>query len=307
MTPRSRRALRFALWSVLIGAVLEAVARSAVTGPFPCLRPSADPGLVFELRPGHYVSDGYLEHLATVTYDIDIDGCLVGTAPTPGPRVLFLGSSLGFGFGVPQARAFPAVAIERLAARGRPMGTALSCSVPGHHLLQGIRKAERLTPRAQPALVVFLVARSHLRKVFDWSQLTPQRPWLAWLTAHVRVARVAWIYALQRRSGDFTTGEGPAARIEAGLDRLAAVLRPSGARAVFFLVGPVEHPTLRLSEVLAARGFRSITLTPLPHLPRWTLDGEHWTVEGHSVIGAQIAEGIERVLAERDPSEALGP
>lgn len=307
VTPRRRRALRFVAWTVFTFGVLETVARATVTGPFPCLRPSADPAMVFELRPGRYVSDGYLEHLATVTYDIDARGCRVAEARTAsggGPSALFFGSSLGFGFGVPQHRTFPAVARERLAARGRPLDAALSCSVPGHHLLQGIRTAERVMPRDRPSLVVFVVSTRHLRKVFDWSQLIPRRPWMAWLTAHVRLARVAWIYALQKRSGDFFTGFEPAERIEAGLDRLARALRPSGSRAVFFLVGAVEHPTLRLPEALAARGLRSVTLSPLPNLPRWTLDGEHWSAEGHAVIGTQMADALDRVLAEPAPPPA---
>lgn len=293
LATRPRRA---AGWALLIGAVLELVARHYIAGPLDLLRPSQDPELVFEIKPGHYESDGYLHRIAEVTYDIDADGCRRWGGPAPRTALAFFGSSLAFGLGVPLEQTFPHRAWASLAARRSPGALpAVNCSVPGHNLLQTVRGAALVAQRERPRVVAVLLHPFHMRAVYDWSSLTPRSPPLRWLTRHVRVARIAYLVYLVRSSHDFATDYESPARLASALDRLAATLRATDGRAVFFLLGEMRHPGFDLTRALDARGIAWRVITAPTHDE--TLDGDHWSARGHAAVAARIEGALAETLA----------
>lgn len=295
-SPALHRARRVALWALVIFVVLELVARRYVAGPLDLLRPSRDPALVFELKPGRYTSDGYLLRMGEVTYDIAPDGCRHMGEGQGRPAIVFLGSSLAFGLGVPHERTFSHLAWSSLrASSGGAVGPALNCAVPGHNLLQGVRGAALAVERVRPRLVALLLQSSHLRSVYDWSRLTPRNALLRWSTRHVRLARLAYLLSLRFSTDDFRTPYESPERLTRALDGLAAALRANDARAVFLLLGEVHHPTLNLVQELDARGLAWRRVEPLAS--GHYLDGDHWNERGHAIIAARVQGALADVLS----------
>src|SRR5262249_53815979 len=107
-----RRALK---WGGTLAAALlvgELIARHYISGSLDMVRHTSDPQLIYELVPGHYVSDGYYLRSDVVEYTVDERGCRVtpGAPPPAGPKVLFLGSSIVFGIAVKAESALPEAA-----------------------------------------------------------------------------------------------------------------------------------------------------------------------------------------------------
>lgn len=295
---RGRRAAWWLGWAAVGALVLELVARRYISAPFPCLRPSADPALAFELRPGEYTVEGYLDRLPPVAVTVADDGCLHTGAD---PSALVLASSHGFGLGVPQREAFPEVLRADLAARGHALRGTRNCSVPGYQLLAQIRAAERaLAARPHPLVLVF-VAPHHLRVGFDWSRLAPRGAALRALVQASRVARVAYIAWLQHTIESTPEPYEPAPRLAAGLERLAAAARSRGARVALVTLGPTEHPAFNLRAEAARRGLPVIDIEPPPHDDAWTFDGEHWRARGHQRVAAALAAPVAALLASPAP------
>ncbi|MEZ4391089.1 MAG: hypothetical protein R3A48_08340 [Polyangiales bacterium] len=292
---RRRRLAWWGAWAAVIVLVLEVTARRYIAAPFPCLMPSSDPEAVFALRPGTYVSDGYLEHVEETRYVIAADGCQhSGTAPS----LLTLGSSHGFGLAVPQRDAFPDLLRRELAARGHALHGTRNCSVPGQHFLQQARVAERAMASETHPVAVILVAPHHLQRAQDWSRLAPRSATVRWITTVSRVARLIYLLRLHK---DFERrGERyePPERLAAGLDRLVAAARSRGTRLALVTLGEPDHRDFDLVREARARGITVIRLGWLPRDPSFTVDEEHWSRRGHRVVATRIAPGLDALLRE---------
>lgn len=292
---RRRRLAWWGAWAALIALVLEVTARRYIAGPFPCLMPSPDPEAVFALRPGTYLSDGYLERVEETRYVIAADGCQhTGTAPS----LLALGSSHGFGLAVPQGDAFPDVLRRALTARGHALRGTRNCSVPGQHFLQQARVAERAMEGVGHPVAVILVARHHLQRAQDWSRLAPRGAPVRWITSVSRVARLIYLLRLQKEFESRVARFEPPARLAAGLDRLVAAARSRGARLALVTLGAPEHPSFDFVREARARGVTVIALGRLPRDPSFTVDEEHWSRRGHRVVATRIAPGLDALLRE---------
>lgn len=280
-------------WALLIAAVLELVARRYIAGPFACLMPSGDPEMVFALRPGSYVSNGYLERVEEARYLVAEDGCQHVGEP---PSLLGLGSSHGFGLAVPQGDTFLEQLRRGLAARGHGLSGTRNCSVPGHHFLQQLRVAERsLSDRAHP-VVVLLVARHHLQRAQDWSRLAPRGVAVRWITSVSRVARLVYLLRLQKEFETRAARFEPPARLADGLDRLVTAARSRGARLALITLGEPEHPSFHFTDEATRRGITVISLGALPRDGSWTIDEEHWSRRGHREVARRIAPGVDALL-----------
>lgn len=249
--------------------------------------------MMFELRPGTWAVDGYLERLPRVTVRVAPDGCQhVGGAPS----ALVLASSHGFGLGVSSREAFPERLREALVARGHDLRGTRNCSVPGQQFLAQVRAAERALAAGSHPLAIVLVAPHHLRVAFDWARMAPQNAVLRGLTSLSRVARLIYLLRLHEEVEGQKTRYEPDARLAAGLDRLAAAARAQGAIPVLALLGAPEHPSFDLRAQAAARGIAAIDVRYVPNDPAWTLDGEHWNARGHQRVAMDLAGPVDALL-----------
>lgn len=165
LPPRLRRwlpNLGLGLASLLLAALL---AEAAVRWLRPQPLDPVSPGLYerqppggYRLRPGHRGTFGNLTEFAT-RLEINAHGLRGGevAAKAPGEaRLLVLGDSFAFGWGVEAAEAFPARLEERLAGE-LPGVTVLNGGVPGYGLPDEVDWLERWGPGLSPDAVLVAV------------------------------------------------------------------------------------------------------------------------------------------------------
>lgn len=170
--PSTRRRLLFSLVAAL-GALLllELGARGlqwaapdlfvvapnqAGLGPGVSLEP--DPDLLFRSRPGQWRS----ERIQVQVNDLGMRG---GPVPPAGrsPRVVYLGDSSVFGWGVPRDEAFAWATGRRLAREGRPTVT-LNAATPGYSSAQARFQLDKLGPQLDPDVVVIATLWSDMMR-----------------------------------------------------------------------------------------------------------------------------------------------
>ncbi|MEC7946677.1 MAG: GDSL-type esterase/lipase family protein, partial [Myxococcota bacterium] len=115
-------------------------------GPGVSLEP--DPELLFRSRTGQSRSE-------SVQVEINDLGMRGDAVPPPGPaaRVVYLGDSSVFGWGVPRDEAFPWATGRRL-ARDRRQVVTLNAGTPGYSSAQSRFQLEKLGPKLAPDVVV---------------------------------------------------------------------------------------------------------------------------------------------------------
>jgi lysophospholipase L1-like esterase len=132
---------------LLAGALLEAVARSK--NRFGYVR-SSSPRLFYELRPG------YAGNSSTGHRDREYSR----TKPPGVFRVIGIGDSYSYGFGVPREKVFLKVAEEELTRRlARPV-EVINFGVPGYNTAMEAAVLEEVTPAWHPDLVVIQFCRN---------------------------------------------------------------------------------------------------------------------------------------------------
>lgn len=298
-----RRVLRWGLIVVAALLVGEIVARRYISGSLDIVHPSADPRLVYELKPGRYLSDGYFLRSDVVEYVVDARGCRRGPEAEPaGAPVYFLGSSIVFGIAVDAESALPQAARRALRDHHPPIDIApQNCSVPGYSLLQTLRHAELALDRDGVRSLVIVVGPKHGSVPYDWSRVAPASPSLRWLTARSRLARLAHLLRVVKQANGFRLPPAPPAELRAALDRFTGAVQRTGARVVVFVVGQLEHPDFDLPAELRSRDLVTVPITQPPHDPTHVhSDGDHWSPEGVRYIVHQMEPALA-ALVEAPP------
>ena len=301
MTPKWRR--RAARWGATLALILvasELLARHFISGSLNILRRSNDPLLLYELKPGHYVSDGYFLRSPVVEYTVDERGCRQGGGvPAQGARpVYFLGSSLVFGIALEADSALPEVARRALAARTPSIAIdPKNCSVPGYSLLQTLRHAELAIERDGVRTLALVIGPRHGTIPWDWMRTAPSSPEFRWLTERVRLARLAHLVRLVGESDGFRLPPAPPDDLRAALDHFTAVVRRTGTRVTVFPLGRFEHPDFDLPRELQLRSLTMVALEPVPHDPRYVHpDGDHWNLAGTTRIVEAMTPALEALV-----------
>lgn len=282
----------------LLGALVlgELLCRWKIAGPLDLLQHAQDPALVYELKPGTYVSDGYFLRSPVVTYAVDERGCrLVPGAPPPaGPPLLFLGSSIVFGIAVEAEVALPEAARRALAAGNPPRAVnTLNCSIPGYDLLQTLHHAEVSVDKLGVKALALVVGPKHGMVPYDWTRTEPRSPTMKWLAAHSRLARLGHLVSVIRESHGFRLPPIPPEELRAALDGFAAAMKAKGVRATVFVVGKLEHPSIDLPAELRSRGISMVAVQAPPNDGKHVHpDGDHWSAEGVRFMVAQMAPGL---------------
>ncbi len=303
----SRRARSWigALLLLLLGS--EFIARHYIAGPLNLVRPSEDPELLYELRPGHYVSDGYFLRSPVVEYTVDERGCRQredGAAPDPGTPVYFLGSSMVFGIAVDADTALPEVARRALRALDPPVAIApANCSVPGYSLLQTLHHAELAIERDGVRTIALLIGPKHGSVPYDWTRTAPASPAFRWLTERVRLARLVHLARIVSESDGFRLPPAPRDELRAALDRFAEVVRRTGTRVTVFPIGRFEHPDFDLRVELESRGFATVPIEPPPHDPAHVhSDGDHYNLAGVTFLVDAMTPALVSLAADHGAS-----
>lgn len=240
--------------------------------------------------------------------------------PAPGERrILAMGDSSIFGYGVPERAVFVSVAAERLQQEAQGPVTGWIGAVPGHTAAQSGETLARLAPRVGPRWVVI----GNL-----WSDLYGQAaPAASWEETRHRLHTLASYRLLQRllapalrpRKVRFLTGvddlgqpggaRPPRADLRLYADALrgmAATSRQAGADPVYLVLpAPLDFDRAPVPEVVAQYRLAMCMVAAEVEAPcidgpavfreagagsAWFLDQVHPAAVGHQLLGEALAE-----------------
>lgn len=293
-------------WAFAVAIVVlfgEVAARYFVASPIDILRPSPDAKLLYELRPGHYFSDGYVARMNVVEYTIDERGCrLVEDSASPsGEAVLFLGGSFSFGLGVDSKSTLSEAARDELRRQDPSVDfVPLNCGIPGQKLLQTLHSAEKAIDAFDVKSIAIVILPHHGTVAYDWTRREPSSSVLRWLTAHVRLVRLGHLVYIARQAGDFDVTPVSPDELGAAFDRLASAVKAKGVRVVIFPIDEFLHPEFPIVPELEKRGLRTASIKAPPRDSRYRLsDGNHWNAEGIRFIAEQMTPSLSWLAQER--------
>ena len=262
-----------------------------------------DDALGFAYRPGAHVAGG-------VVNAIGLRGPVPTAAPAERPRILFLGDSSAYGFGVPDEQAFWRLASDAVGAE------PIVAAAPGYSSYHSRVLLERLLPQ-QPVWVVFYVGayNDHRRRVYYPDAAIPERMARRTRGWHqVRTLAAGELVVdkfarwLRRQSSDpLATVRVAPADFEANLRAMLASTREAGARSLVLIPPFSEQQRARRAELIplyeeilrrvaAEAADRVVELGPVFAGPSdaalFQADGIHPSAAGQ----ARIAAAIEREI-----------
>lgn len=224
------------------------------------------------------------------------------------PKVLFIGGSVSYGYGVPAERTLVEVLEREL-----PGVAAISAGVPGYTSAQGVIVAERLIPRLRPRVAVITFnfndrryvrrrdvdGRARFLDIYRGSpDYLPNRL--------LRGSRLA--QAIRGRLSPPSTGFSLARAVprvganayRRNLERIAALCESYGVKPVFLALPDDPGRTRPLREAVAADE-RGGSMAALAELER--VVAEHRT--GGAVARRRLARLYRRLNRDREADEVL--
>ncbi len=271
--------------------------------PRQLLVPSTSSVLVYELRPETRVTTAYLNpKQRDWEYTVSINahgfrGALVELEPT-NPRVIVIGDSYTFGYGVDDGETFSAVLERNLGTNVE----VLNWGVPGYNLEQSIELLALRGKAYRPDVVVL----SQHPNDFDPSPMETAREVRYVLRSHLYAVfrHIRFLYGSDAQAQlDRSRG----ARVERGFrafDRFVELAREWGFRPVLFRAGcrggydvaamdrlfAHSHAAGVQTVETSARSCRQLRENLIP-------DDGHPTVSGHELIANELLPHVRRELA----------
>jgi lysophospholipase L1-like esterase len=295
-----------------------------------------DPELFWKLRPQLAVA-GESTFIRT-----NSSGFRSGETPRDKPpgtcRLLLIGDSVTFGYGVPESVTFAARLRKRLADRfpDRPIDV-VNAGVPGYSSQQGFLLLRRIIGKLKPDVVVASFGFNDARDMFasDAEVLAVGRSTLALrrVLHRFRLYRLlrSWFVPAPRT---LPSGRAPVARVSpaeyaANLRALADLSERAGATIIFLAPPfqlPTQHPygprwfTLahplaryrRQMELVGAEVGAELVRVPdlteesAPENARFFLDAAHPNADGHALVADSLVAVLGRVLGP-DGSPSADP
>lgn len=264
------------------------------------------------------------------TNSLGLRGPEVGTREPGEQRILTVGDSTTFGFGVKESRIYSEVAADELEEAWSVPVRVVHGAIPGYDSAQAVRILRRVGPRVAPDWVVVAclwsdlyavggvyraqeaydeVARGVLHRTATWRVL------VRWLTPWLRSRRVRWITSRAEVGG---LPDGPPARVDleqfsSNLATLAYEARELGARPAFVVLAapmdfdeaPVPEPVALYREAIRqVAGRFDAPVVDAPPLFRAAcsldcfLDHVHPDPKGHALLGEALAGAILEVAPQ---------
>jgi lysophospholipase L1-like esterase len=218
------------------------------------VQPSAAPDVVYELKPNR--SWLFLK-TTTRTNSLGLRGHEYAVdKPAGARRVVGLGDSVMFGWGVEEQQSYmSALEADLTRARGAPV-EVLNLAVPGYNTMQEVASLESKGLRLSPDVVLVNYCLN------DWAApfFLPNPDKQGAIVEKSLLFRV-----LSQRLGRNAEREAPMqgmAKVEAALDRLRSLSSEHGLSVVFFIYPqPMKPENLRKLVAMAeSRGFRSVDM-----------------------------------------------
>ena len=209
----------------------------------------------------------------------------ITAAPAPGvTRLVAIGDSVTFGWGVEEDEAWPA----RLSlALGRPVSNG---GVPGYTSHQGLLTLQNaLSTRPERVLIAYLVRDADPAPTPDHSRAPRAVPDLRLMTA-LRQLR-------PRPQGQAAAPAGPTARVPAdrylnNLRALKAQAEAAGAEVSFVVFPMLRRPEAHLAALHTLSAEAQVLSPALPPESFFAEDPIHLTAEGHDQLARQLAEAL---------------
>ncbi|HEV8335923.1 MAG TPA: SGNH/GDSL hydrolase family protein [Candidatus Polarisedimenticolia bacterium] len=294
---------------------LKPPSRPKAAGSETLYRPSRVPGLSYEMIPGR---NGTFEGMQVRTNRLGFRG------PDPRPRdpdlfrIVALGDSFTFGFGVREEETYPAV-LERILnespGRSAARFEVLNLGVVGYGTRDEAAVFERQAPGLDPRLVIIgyvlndpeIDPRQSLHKYFD----PPE--W--WRRSHVlRLLHLGWNWLEIWRfgGGDYlrylhAPGREKWGSVEKGFRSIRRAAEPHGTRVVLVIFPlvrwsgwaayPYRDLHLQVAKSARAEGFATVDLLPVfaryaaPDL-RLSEQDDHPSPAAHALAARAIADAV---------------
>lgn len=300
------------------------------------LVPSPDPALIFQQRPAIEIDAG-------VPIRTNALGMRNREVVTPKPvgtrRILFMGDSVTFGWGVRESERFTSRIESKLAARGEPLVEVVNAGVVHYNTVQESRLLARVIAPVDPDLVCVVYTANDLYVAdgspiegraaptrlpadldgliggFDWWLLTNQVDLsLAHMLRYQTMVRLARVDA---DAADADRQRELASRLEGHLASSSPVLDPGGcvaalldmrrqcaARGIELVVAPYDAPEV-LVAFCRAKGIPILDDSEVASDPlcRLSATDAHPNAMGHE----RMAESFARSLCDRGLLPAPSP
>jgi lysophospholipase L1-like esterase len=282
-----------------------------------------DPDLFWTLRP-NLEAEG--EATSFRTNSMGLRGREVGSPESRTLRVLLLGDSVTFGYGLEEHATLAAQLRELLLDSGLPIDV-VNGGIPGYSSHQGLRQAERLVPATRPDVVVVCFGFNDARDLFA-SDAEIARAGAGWREARRALFRTrfyrllrTWIVRPQRATGTAVARVSPEA-YEANVRAICRLSKDAGAVPVlletpfqretrqpygpvwFTLHEPIGRYRERARSVSRQEGIRYVEAGPLTERSSqanegWFLDPAHPNAAGTRVLAESLRVALIGALEAR--------
>ena len=235
-------------------------------------------------------------------------------------RILYVGDSSVYGFGVRTEDTFIALSADRLQTELKKKVVGVNAAIPGHSSAQSLALLEAVGNEIQPDYVVIANIWSDMyvgvRPEQEASPLALVRVGKELLSPWLREQKISWIYT----GADITKEPENGARValrtyQQNLMRLHSHVKKIHAQPVFFLLpAPIDLSKDGIPDWideyrLVMEYVASQTNTPLIHVPKqWKstqpktedfFDNVHPSKSGHQKIAATIADYFSSSILSR--------
>lgn len=240
-------------------------------------------------------------------------------------RIMTVGDSSIFGYGVPEAAVFSEVAAEELRGQWSPPVAAVNGAIPGYDTEQSLKSLRTYGATIAPAWVVIGNIWSDLYRPDPRAWLTgearKQGHKLQWLATYrvmarllaplTRPTKVRWIASREDIGPSDGSGRVELARYAQNLEDMATYTESLGARPAFLMLpapldfdpAPVPEQVLEFRDAMRQVAHRHDA--PLVDGPAVFRDREagvsefmdqvHPAVSGHALLGQALAEALAAV------------
>ena len=302
---RARRLRRFGSLLLLVVLtillVLELLARHFSANRVPFLENSKDPELLYQLRPGRFVSDGIFLKIAPYHVGVNEHACREALHPEDMPadgeaiRVLFIGDSFTFSQGVEAEQGYPALVAKGLTemTQGTPY-RSYNCGVPGYNFSQLVRACEIRLLEFEPSLLVFSIFSNDLQEplYIDRAISIADHFPVGLLVNHVRMFRMLYPFVLEVLIGNMVDAPPlDPILVEKGLLRIKDAAASVDCKPVFVLIAEPSHPDVDFADLVSKHEFawHRVPHSLMRQEKRIPFDG-HWNPAGHEEMSKWLTE-----------------
>jgi hypothetical protein len=279
------------------------------------VRRSADPGVIFELKPNLDVEFGH-KRVRTNAAGMRADRDYPKERPARGVRILGIGDSGMFGWNTVQGEPYLAVLEESLARRGGAAWEVLNLGVPGYNTRLEVEALRAKGLAYRPDVVVVGWCDNDFQLPFflpqegQWTRRDVSLLWLLLFNraryADVALSRVATLGrdAESDRIPEDVRSMSDVGGVRSAFEDLKRLAAGHGFKVLVF--GAMRPEAVEIVRSLGIDHFNTKERIPLDRYPQdWYVYFMHPTAPGHRALAGELERELDRLgwLVPRDAPE----